>query len=101
MKTVGFFLSMPKRGSWNGGWSGEGRLYAKVERLADAKAEEILAGSPYTHRWDDGWTARIDVRLLGGKESREVRRKTVGFSGYDWMVASIRQHGDIRIENQV
>lgn len=96
MKTVGFFLSMPGRASWNGAWSGEGKLYARVERLTDKKADEIIARGSFSYRWSDGWSARVNVRALDGKESREVRRKSAGFSGYDWMVASIRRHGEIR-----
>lgn len=89
---------MPNRGSWNGRWSGENDLYAKILTLSNSKAgkaraQQILAGSPYYYRWDDGWGASIDVKVVEGKESAAIKRKSKGFCGYDWMIDNIRFYG--------
>ena len=92
-----FELSMPNRNSWNGRWSGEDELYAKVMNLGTSKksaesGEKLVAGSPYFYDFGDGWTAKVSVRKVDGSESRKTRRKTRGFCGYDWMIKSIRLH---------
>lgn len=93
-----FELSMPNRGSWNGGWSGEKDLFAKVvtfsnSKAGKAKAEEILSGISYYHRWDDGWGASVSVREVNSVEARQIKKKSKGFCGYDWMIDNIRSHG--------
>lgn len=93
-----FTLTMPNRGSWNGRWSGEDDLYARILILSDskagkAKAESILSKAPFYHRWSDGWGASIDVKLVDGKEARRIKSKSKGFSGYDWMIDNIQWHG--------
>ena len=93
---IAFSLSMPNAGSWNGKWSGEGRLYAKIRKLDKAK-ESVLDGTSYSYQWDDGWTASVDVYKVDAKEANKIRRKSVGFYGYDWMINSIIQHGEIRL----
>ena len=94
-----FTLTMPSRGSWNGRWSGEENLYAKILKLSNSKAgkaaaEKILAGAPYYHRWSDGWGASIDVKIVEGKESAAIERKSQGFCGYEWMIDNIRFYGN-------
>lgn len=84
-------LSMPNRGSWNGGWTGENSKYTKV--FATSKKMESLIGD-YRYSFGDGWTARISVRPA---EPRE--RVTNRFAGYEWMISSIKSHGDIRTSN--
>lgn len=92
-----FELSMPNCASWNGKWSGEGDLYAKVISFNTKKAKEnaqnILKQGSYYHRWDDGWGASISVREVDGKESARIKRKSKGFCGYDWMIGNIVSHG--------
>ena len=93
-----FELSMPNRSSWNGRWSGEGTLYAKVVNFANSKAgnataNRILEHKSYYHRWDDGWGASVSVRKVDGKESASIKRRSKGFCGYDWMIDNIRSHG--------
>jgi hypothetical protein len=89
-----YVLTMPGVASWNGKWSGEGNLYAKIERYGDSKAArervaKILAGSPYHYRWSDGWAAMVAVSEPTAAESRQARKRSKGFCGYDWMIDSI------------
>jgi len=95
---LSFTLSMPQSASWNGRWSGEGSFYAitKVFRSKEAikNACKILQKGYYTYSWPDGWTARITVKEVDGKEKRKIDRKSQGFLGYDWMVNTIISHGN-------
>lgn len=96
-----FSLSMPGVSSWNGKWTGAGRLYAKVKNLgrtkkAEAKGNEIIANGPYGYNWDDGWSARISIHEIDAKEAAKIRKATRGFYGYEWMIDSIILHGHIQ-----
>ncbi len=90
---------MPNAASWNGKWSGEGRCYAIVKNFpgkkGEAKAAEILAKRSYYYGWSDGWGASVSVKMVTPAESRSYRKRSVGFAGYDWMVASIIRYGKI------
>lgn len=93
-KRVEFLLSMPGARSWNGRWSGEGRNWSIVKTLSDAAAVRLLgerSEASWSHRWDDGWCALVSARVVRGRLP-----KSDGFSGYDWMVANILDHGDTR-----
>lgn len=90
---VVFELSMPGRGSWNGGWSGEGMLHARVLRDKDVPKECV--GKDYFYRWDDGWTACVSTRSVPSSEANKIRKKSCGFCGYDWMIRSICSNGEI------
>lgn len=91
--TLAFVLTMPCSPTWNGRWSGEGKLYAIVENVRkQEQAELVLAGSPYMHRWDDGWVAQIAVKAVDAAEARRLRKQTCGFNGYGWMVRNIISH---------
>ena len=49
---ISFDLSMPSNNSWNGKWSGEGRLYAKVmsfRKMPTLPEGQQLAGSRHTY----------------------------------------------------
>ena len=92
-----FTLSMPNVSSWNGKWSGEGTLYAKVinfgrTKTAIAKAKSILNIGYFRHSFGDGWAAGIKVKEVNTKEAAAIRRKSRGFCGYDWMVQSIKDN---------
>lgn len=94
-----FELSMPNVASWNGKWSGEGTLYAKIinfghSKKAKAKADSLLGY--YHYHFGDGWSAGVDVKEVDAKEAGKIRRKSKGFCGYDWMVESIRYNGKIQ-----
>lgn len=96
---LAFTLSMPNRGSWNGGWSGAENLYVIVKKFstikARAKAENILAAGSFYYNFGDGWGASIGVKSVDNKEARRLKTKSAGFCGYDWMVTSILEHGEI------
>ena len=94
-KMIAFVLTMPTNGSWNGKWTGDGKLYARVQRPAK-KIESELAGKRWTYRWDDGWTACIEARKVDYKEAAQIRKITKGFCGYEWMIQSILSHGEIQ-----
>lgn len=96
-----FTLSMPNVGSQNGKWSGEDRLYAKIINLgrskkATAKAKEILDIGYFRYDFGDGWSAGISVKEVDAKEAAQIRRKSMGFYGYDWMINSIKYNKSIQ-----
>jgi hypothetical protein len=97
---VCFELSMPGVASWNGRWSGEGCLYARVfdyrTKKAIARAEAMIQKGYYHYAFGDGWRAAITVRAVDAKEARQIRKKSEGFCGYDWMIDSIRQDDVIK-----
>ncbi len=95
---VAFILSMPGVNSWNGIWSGAGKLYAKVLSVSDAKKTKekyfkIAQNGPYYHYWNDGWTACITVKIIDTVEAKNIRKNSHGFCGYDWMIDNIRDFG--------
>jgi hypothetical protein len=96
---LAFILSMPGCSSWNGKWSGEGSLYAIIKsfgsKKAQAKAEIILAARHYGYNFGDGWRAAVEVKRVEGSELRDIRKRSKGFCGYDWMVDSILADGAI------
>jgi len=97
---LSFRLSMPNRGSWDGNWSGEGHKYIRTRSFRTkaevAKAQKIVDKGSYHYSWPDGWGANVRVEIINSKESAKIRRKTDGFSGYDWMIDSIIEHGVIK-----
>lgn len=97
---VCFTLTMPGVGSWNGRWSGEGNLYAKIVKIGDARAHE-LDGKSFNYFWTDGWVACVSCKIVDGKESRRVRKQSQGFCGYDWMIDSIRFRGEIKASHEL
>lgn len=92
---IAFALSMPGKASWNGKWSGEGRAYVRIRYLSKAAAEKVLKADDYHYRWDDGWCACVSVRKVFAREAEKLRKNSVGFYGYDWMIDSIIKHGYI------
>jgi len=103
---LSFELSMPNNNAWNGKWSGEGRLYAKIvnfgkTKKAEKHAQEILDEGYFYYNFGDGWGAGVTVRKVDAREAAKIRKNTVGFSGYDWMVDTIKLYGKIMNTNQV
>lgn len=96
MKYISFTLSMPQRNSWNGRWSGEDNLYCKIVKTEKftKKHEDILNKSFY-YDFGDGWGACIKVKEVTRQESTALKKKSKGFCGYEWMIASILRDGVI------
>lgn len=95
-----FILSMPNRGSWNGQWSGQDKLFAITRNLGrgrknDYRGEVILAKRSYYHGWPDGWGASVSVKEVSAAEARKIKAKSAGFCGYEWMIDSIIRDGAI------
>jgi len=90
---LAFTLDMPNVGSWNGKWSGEGAGYHLTRSFHGKQgiitATKLLTNSPFHYSWNDGWSTRINVREVKSNEAAKLRRKSCGFSGYDWMVTSL------------
>jgi hypothetical protein len=102
-----FMLTMPQKGSWDGKWTGENKLYVLIRMVSKEAAERLLDGNK-VKQWDynfgDGWVAQIDGRYIEEGESNEFTRKSAGFAGYDWMVDSLLIDGTIiplSVRNQV
>lgn len=93
-----FTLSMPNRGSWNGGWSGERDKYV-VDRVVK---DEALNGRSFYYNFGDGWGANVHVDVVDGAKLKNAAIKgSKGFCGYDWMVDSIISHGKILNSDQI
>lgn len=95
MRHFAFVLSMPGRASWNGNWSGSGQAHVRV-RTFNTRSKAAPEERAYYYHWSDGWCACVTVREVDASEARRLRKATAGFSGYDWMVDSIIEHGEIR-----
>lgn len=93
-----FTLSMPTRGSWNGRWSGEDRVYARIFHNNDVPKDII--GKDFYYNWDDGWCACVSVTKVDSKEAAKIRKKSAGFCGYDWMIRSIIKNREIIVEGK-
>jgi hypothetical protein len=101
---VSFELSMPGNNSWNGKWSGEGRLYCRIKNVgttkgARAKWEKLIGHHHY--RWSDGWAAMITVREVTSSAARKLRKDSKGFCGYEWMIDSLARYGKILAGDEV
>jgi hypothetical protein len=93
---IAFNLTMPNVGSWNGKWSGQGKLYALIRSVPTDKAEAILKKGYFHYSWSDGWGAGVVAgRVDTAREANKIKRRSSGFCGYDWMVDSIIEHGKI------
>lgn len=98
-----FRLTMPGVGSWNGKWTGSENYYARVINFtkkygSSKKAKEkleTLDGNSFYYNFGDGWSASIDVRVVTSTEARQIRKKSRGFYGYEWMIDSILSKGEI------
>lgn len=93
-----FILTMPDCGSWNGKWSGNDKFYARVRSVPKGEVEsKHLAGTPicFRYRWKDNWEAKVEVRHVSSPEGRQIRKVSLGFFGYEWMIDSILEFGEI------
>lgn len=95
MKRVLFRLSMPNRGSWNGKWSGADRNYILVRKLSKKILDRlnIVGRASWYYDFGDGWAANVSAYIMQAGERAPI---SAGFCGYDWMVDSIIDHGEIK-----
>lgn len=107
---MAFILTMPNVGSWNGKWTGESNLYARVmnytqrygtSKKAKEKVVTLLEKQNYYYNFGDGWGANVAVRQVTASEAAKIRKKTKGFYGYDWMIDSILHYGEILNSQQI
>lgn len=96
---IAFELSMPNRGSWNNKWSLDGECFVRVydQRYVPKK----YWNRDFFYHWDDGWTACVSVCQVSAKVGNMLRKKSKGFLGYDWMIRSILDRGEILTEREV
>ena len=94
MAIFAFELSMPGNNSWNGKWTGEDNFYARTRTVSEKDAAALK--EYYSYSFGDGWRAAVKVRRVDGRSAAKIRKKSKGFCGYEWMIDSILQHGDIR-----
>lgn len=89
---LSFILSMPGASSWNGKWSGEGTLYARVVKFGknSKTVKDILDKGYFSYSFGDGWRAGVTVKEVDVKEAAKIRKHSTGFCGYDWMIESIK-----------
>jgi hypothetical protein len=93
-----FELTMPNKGSWNGKWSGEGTCFARLH--TQKRVPKEYWNKNFYYRWDDGWTACVSVTQMPAAEARKIARRSKGFCGYDWMIKSIIECGEILTEKE-
>lgn len=102
---VAFKLSMPGSPSWNGKWSGEGRLYCLTRSFTGKKGEEkakkLVDDGPYGYHWEDGWSASISAEIVTAPEAAKLRAASMGFASYNWMLESIVLYGRIMDDHQL
>jgi hypothetical protein len=95
---------MPSNNSWNGRWSGDEKLFAVVRNIGTAKKtlaryQPIIEKGYYTFHFGDGWVAAIHVYTsTNPDEVRKIRKRSQGFCGYEWMIDSIIQRGEISVD---
>ena len=98
MKHLIFTLKMPHRGSWNNKWSGDDEVHRLSYSFTNDEFKKLpdIVGKYHEYRWNDGWTAVVEVEVVNTvKERKEKMRHTCGFFGYGWMVKSLLQDGYI------
>lgn len=93
-----FVLSMPSNNSWNGKWTGEDKVYARVKSFSQRSWKEKCAKlvGYHSYSFGDGWVAAVNIKVVEADEKKKLLKKTAGFCGYDWMIDSLIQHGEIR-----
>lgn len=97
---IAFELSMPSNNAWDGKWSGADKRYVRVfnvgaAKKARAKWQPLIARGYFRYSFGDGWVAAVSVREVDTPEAKKLRKITAGFCGYDWMIDSIRDDGEI------
>ena len=101
MKLVAFTLTMPRVASWDGKWSGEGKLYVVIRRVTDETSQRFLQRTSYRYRWEDGWAAQVECQVVDFRRAAALRKKSAGFCGYEWMIDSILAYNKILVDPPV
>ena len=96
MPVFSFKLSMPGVNTWNGRWTGENRFYARTRCVAYTKSKDLEGY--YRYSFGDGWIASVTVERVDAHEASKIRKKSVGFCGYEWMIDSILAHRSIKAD---
>ncbi len=94
-----FILTMPQNNSWNGRWSGQENIYAKVSSESAYGMKNIEEKNHY-YSFGDGWVACVEVKRVDTKTANSYRKKSKGFCGYEWMIDEIIKFGTIRTEQE-
>lgn len=101
---VSFTLTMPNCGSWNGRWSGEKDLYVRVRKYNKEMINKFnileKLENDFRYNFGDGWCASVYLEKVDSKEANTLRKRSRGFSGYDWMIDSILKNGKIVYEEE-
>ena len=92
---------MPNNNAWNGKWTGADNFYVRVENFgrtkkANNRAQELIDAGSFYYNFGDGWGASVAIKEVDSTQARKLRKKSMGFCGYDWMIDSIKLYGDIR-----
>ena len=95
---VVFTLSFPNRGSWNNKWTGDGRIYCRIRPNRSVPKES--QNKQFIYDFGDGWVALVTTQTMDSKDAHKLEKKSMGFSGYDWMIESIIKKGDIFKPNE-
>ncbi len=88
---------MPKRNSWDDGWSGDGKSYITIRY--GYFTSKIPEEGFYIYHFGDGWVAEVQVihetilRYCNIYDRKHVR--DLSDIGYFWMVTSIEKFGYI------
>jgi hypothetical protein len=108
---VSFQLTMPNVGSWNGKWTGADRKYYVIrnihktrQRAMAAKIGSLLgekSAVSFHYSWNDGWGANVKMEIVDGPEGSKRMRQSSGFCGYEWMIDSILEFGEILNEPEM
>lgn len=110
---VSFQLTMPNKGSWNGKWTGEGKLYVCVRRYfkktgyGEVTADRILElldgkdAKSFHYSWSDGWTACVTMRIVDARIGTKLQKQSSGFCNYEWMIDRILKYGKIISDAEV
>ena len=97
MTTRLFTLTMPNNNSWNGKWTGEGYFFGIVKsyKLNSDALKNVDKKNHHYYDFGDGWGASVSIEKIDGRKSAGYRRRSRGFSGYDWMITEIEKYGRI------
>ncbi|ERT42617.1 hypothetical protein [Fusobacterium nucleatum] len=104
MKILCLTLSMPKNNSWNGKWSGEESYFVRTKRITENRKRKLeILGIDFNKKdeyyfiydFQDGWIAKVTVKIVSNKEEKKINKKSRGFCMYDWMIDNILNNGKI------